>query len=34
MEEEHNFTPAGEVFIVGYTWWDATRKRFGGDVPR
>ena len=30
MEEEHNYTPAGEVFIVGYTWWDATRKRFGG----
>ena len=30
MEEEHNFTPAGEVFIVGYMWWDATKKAFGG----
>jgi hypothetical protein len=30
MEEERNFTPAGEVFIVGYMWWDATKKAFGG----
>jgi hypothetical protein len=30
MEEEQNFTPAGEVFIVGYMWWDATKKAFGG----
>jgi hypothetical protein len=30
MEEEHNYTPAGEVFIVGYMWWDAVQKRFGG----
>ena len=30
MEEEHNFTPDGEVYIVGYMWWDATKKSFGG----
>ena len=30
MEEAHDFTPGGEVYIVGYTWWDATQKRFGG----
>lgn len=30
MEEERNHTPAGEVFIVGYMWWDATKKAFGG----
>lgn len=30
MEEERNHTPAGEVYIVGYMWWDATKKQFGG----
>lgn len=30
MEEAHDYTPAGEVFIVGYMWWDATKKAFGG----
>jgi hypothetical protein len=30
MEEERNVTPAGEVYIVGYMWWDATKKAFGG----
>lgn len=30
MEEAHDFTPAGEVFIVGYMWWDATAKKFRG----
>jgi hypothetical protein len=30
MEEEHNFTPAGEVYITGYMWWDAAKKKFAG----
>lgn len=30
MEEEHNYTPAGEVYIVGYMWWDSTKQKFGG----
>lgn len=30
MEEADDITPAGEVFIVGYMWWDATKKAFGG----
>ena len=30
MEEARNHTPSGEVFIVGYIWWDATKKAFGG----
>lgn len=30
MEEEHNFTPDGEVFIVGYMWWDATKNQLAG----
>ncbi len=30
MEEERNATPQGDVFIVGYMWWDATKQAFGG----
>jgi hypothetical protein len=30
MEEAHDFTPAGEVYIVGYMWWDRTAKKFAG----
>ena len=30
MEEEHNVTPQGEVYIVGYMWWDGTKRRLAG----
>jgi hypothetical protein len=30
MEEAHDFTPSGEVFIVGYMWWDATKQKLMG----
>lgn len=30
MEEERQETPAGQVFIVGYTWWDATAGKLRG----
>jgi hypothetical protein len=30
MEEAHDFTPAGEVYITGYMWWDDANKKFRG----
>jgi hypothetical protein len=30
MEEERNVSPSGEAFIVGYMWWDETKKRLAG----
>ena len=30
MEEEHNVSPQGDVYIVGYMWWDAAQKRLAG----
>jgi hypothetical protein len=30
MEEAHDYTPAGQIYIVGYMWWDAIKRSFGG----
>jgi hypothetical protein len=30
MEEEHNYAPTGQAFIVGYMWWDKTKDRLAG----
>src|SRR5487761_129265 len=30
MEEEHNHSPMGEFFLVGFMWWDSTTKSFRG----
>jgi hypothetical protein len=30
MEEAHDFTPNGEVFIVGYIWWDGRQRKLAG----
>ena len=30
MEEAHNYTPFGEVFLTGFMWWDSVAKDFRG----